>query len=289
MRVEEIITDKIVKLLEAGTAPWHKPWSTAGVSPSNAISRKAYRGINVLLLGCQPYSSPFWLTFKQAKDAGGSVKKGEKGSAIVFWKQLTKEQEQADGSVEERKFGMLRYYTVFNVEQTEACKLDLPAAVESSPVERIEHCERVYRDMAGKPELRHDAPQARFQAYYSPSLDYINLPAIERFDKAEFYYSVMFHELTHSTGHASRLDRATLTQMVRFGDTNYSKEELVAEMGAAMLAGITGIEQYTIENSAAYLNSWIGKMKGDPRLVIQAASQAQKAVDHILNRTAEIA
>ncbi len=284
MRVEEIITERIVKLLEAGTPPWHKPWTVRGVAPTNAISKRPYSGINVLMLASQAYGSPYWLTFKQAKEAKGSVKKGEHGSIVVFAKRDSKEVEGEDGAIEERSYTVLRYYTIFNVEQTEGCNLNLPEPPKLQEHERIERCEQVYANYPGKPELRSDAAMRQFQAYYDRAADYVNVPAIGAFDNPEHYYSVLFHELTHSTGHGKRLNRETLTQALHFGSTNYSKEELVAEMGAAFLAGLTGIEQVTIENSAAYLNSWIGRLKGDPKLVISAAAQAQKAVDYILNR-----
>src|SRR6516225_5556361 len=286
MRVEEIITDRIVKLLEAGTPPWHKPWTVRGVAPTNAISKRPYSGINVLMLASQTYASPYWLTFKQAKEAKGSVKKGERGSIVVFAKRDTREIETDEG-LEERTYTVLRYYTVFNVEQTEACNLTLLEVPRLAEHERIERCEQVYANYPGKPELRHNSTLRQFQAYYSKSEDYVNVPVIGAFDNPEHYYSVIFHELTHSTGHAKRLNRETLKDALHFGDTNYSKEELVAEMGAAFLAGLTGIEQVTIENSTAYLNSWIRRLKGDPKLVISAAAHAQKAVDYVLNRKAD--
>jgi antirestriction protein ArdC len=288
MHVEEIITDRIIRLLEAGTPPWHKPWSSRGVLPKNAISQQDYHGINVVMLACAGYKSPYWLTFKQAKEAKGSVKKGEHGSIVVFAKRSSREVETDLGEIEERTFTVLRYYTVFNVEQTEGCNLTLPEVPRLAEHERIERCEAVYANYPGKPELRHDSASRQFQAYYSRTDDYVNMPAIGAFENPEHYYSVLFHELTHSTGHAKRLDRETLKDALHFGDTNYSKEELTAEMGAAFLAGLTGIEQVTIENSVAYLNSWIRRLKGDPRLVISAAAQAQKAVDYILNRTPKI-
>lgn len=288
MKVEQIITDRIIKMLEEGTAPWHRPWSARGELPKNAISKRDYHGVNVLMLACSGFQSPYWLTFNQARDAKGTVRKGEHGSIVVFAKRSSHEVENDAGQIEERSYSVLRYYTVFNVEQTEGCGLNLPDSPFTLTLDRrIDRCERVYGEMPGRPELRHDSATRRFQAFYSQSSDYINLPDLHAFDNREEYYSTLFHELTHSTGHPSRLNRETLTQAVRFGDTNYSKEELVAEMGAAFLAGLTGIDLVTIPNSAAYLNSWISRLKGDPKLIISAAAQAQKAIDHILNRPAD--
>ena len=290
MRVEEIVTDKIIKLLEQGCPPWHKPWTVRGIAPANAISQKPYNGINVLMLACSGYQSPYWLTYKQATESKGNVRKGEKGSMVIFAKPIVSKDDEDNSQpgeikLERHRGAILRYYTVFNLEQTENCQLDLPAPPEIKEHQKIERCEQIYNEMPDRPELTNSAATRQFQAFYSKSGDYVNIPALNTFDSPEFYYSVLFHELTHSTGSVKRLHWPSLVDALRFGDTNYSKEELVAEMGAAMLAGLTGIEQLTIENSASYLQSWIKRMKSDPKLVISAAAQAQKAVDYILNRT----
>src|SRR5215469_8672649 len=153
MRVEEIITDRIVKLLEAGTPPWHQPWSSRGVLPQNAISQQDYHGINVVMLAGTGYKSPYWLTFKQAKDAKGTVKKGEHGLPVVFAKRMSKEIETDDGP-EEKAYTVLRYSTVFNIEQTEGCQLTLPDQVVLTEHEKIDRCEAVYASMPNRPELR---------------------------------------------------------------------------------------------------------------------------------------
>jgi antirestriction protein ArdC len=229
-RVEEVITDRIVKLLEAGTPPWHKPWTVRGVAPANAISQRPYSGINVLMLASQAYGSPYWLTFKQATEAKGFVKKGEHGSIVVFAKKSSKDVETDSGDVENRTYTVLRYYTLFNVQQTEGCKLNLPEPPALADHERIERCEQVIGNYPDKPRLTHDSPSRQFQAYYDRVADLVNVPVIGAFENPEHYYSVVFHELTHSTGHSKRLARDTLSQALRFGDTNYSREELVAEM-----------------------------------------------------------
>ena len=295
MKVEEIITDRIVKILEAGTVPWHKPWANRGddAFPRNAITKRGYRGINVFILASQSYGSPYWLTYREADRLGGHVRKGEHGTPIIFWKWLSREVEKDDGTVAERHFPMLRYYAVFNAEQTEGCRQPADASPSDTPTfSPIEACEAVYANMPNRPKLEHGATTAitrgrRLEAYYSASADAVVMPRREAFDSPEFYYSVLFHELTHSGGAVHRLNRPTLNQALRFGDTNYSKEELVAEMGAAFLAGHTGIEQVTLTTSAAYLASWIKALKGDARLAIQAGAAAQKAVDYILNRRPE--
>jgi len=300
VKVEEVITERIVKILQAGTVPWHKPWANRGTGsdgfPRNATTRRHYRGINVFILACQSYGSPYWLTYKEAIRLGGHVRHGEHGTPIIFWKWLSRDVENEDGTVAERHFPMLRYYTVFNAEQTEGCRLpaDAKPEAERACFNPIERCEAVYANMPNRPRLEHGATTPivrghRFEAYYWAGVDTVVIPRREAFENPEFYYSVLFHKLTHSTGAVHRLNRPTLNQAVKFGDTNYSKEELVAEMGAAFLAGHSGIEQVTLTNNAAYLASWIKTLKGDARLVIHAAAAAQRAVDFILNRQPKIA
>jgi antirestriction protein ArdC len=296
MKVEEIITDRIVKLLEAGTVRWHKPWANRGADafPRNAITKRQYRGINVFILASQSYGSAYWLTYREAERLGGHVRKDEHGTPIIFWEWLSREVEKHDGSVAERQFPMLRYYTVFNAEQTEGCRLPVDASPADAPVfNPIEACEAVYGNMPNRPMLEHGVTVAitrgrRLEAYYTAGSDTVVMPRREVFEGAEFYYSILFHELTHSTGAVHRLNRPTLNQALRFGDTNYSKEELVAEMGAAFLAAHTGIEQVTLPTSASYLDSWVKALKGDARLAIQAGASAQKAVDYVLNRKPDV-
>jgi len=272
----EIVTDAIIKQLESGVAPWRKPWHTG--MPANLVSKKEYRGINVFLLGFQGYGSRYWLTYRQAQTLGGNVKKGERGSKVVFWKIDEYEKKNKEtGESENRKSILLRYFTVFNLEQCEGIKSPDTRLV----VHPIEQCESIVRSMPTPPKLVQEA-----QACYRPSADTVGMPARSAFTSAEEYYSTFFHELTHSTGHPSRLGREGIMEHHPFGSEDYSKEELVAEMGAAMLCGVAGIESRTLDNSAAYLQSWITKLKSDSRLVVSAASQAQKAADYILAKGA---
>ncbi len=267
--VYEIITSQILAALEQGEIPWRKPWRT--LPPANLITKKPYRGINVFLLGFAGYGSQYWLTFNQAKQLGGNVRRGEHGTKIVFWKFDTYETE-VDGEMEERKFAFLRYYTVFNLEQTEGLK----ALLELPPAFPIESAESIVHGMPNPPAFEQD-----FRAAYIPWRDVVTMPSRTAFDSQEEYYSTLFHELTHATGHAKRLGREGFDTPQQFGGESYSKEELIAEMGSAMLCGVAGIEQCTIANSAAYLKSWIGRLKADSKLVISAASAAQKAADYI--------
>lgn len=268
--VYQIVTEQIIKQLESGVAPWRKPWTTD--SPKNFISNREYRGINVFLLASLGYGSQYWLTYKQALELGGNVRCGEHGSKVVFWKFGNYESEDADGQTVERKSAILRYYTVFNLDQCDGLKIREPRRV----VNPIEECERIVSGMPNAPRIEQDA-----RAWYRPSTDTVGIPARNAFESAESYYSTLFHELTHSTGHTKRIGRDGIEKLNTFGSESYSKEELIAEMGAAMLAGVAGIERATIPNSAAYLQSWIRVLKADSRMVVFAASQAQKAADYI--------
>ena len=279
--IYEIVTEQIIAQLEAGTVPWRKPWKAEnGGNPANFISRKPYRGINWFLLGFAPYASPYWLTFKQATSLGGAVRKGEKGTPIVFWNWVdSKTEKRADGTP--KKIPFLKYFTVFNVEQCEGLTLDAAPAQAMPEFNPIEAAEKIVAEMPKAPRINHGGGRA----FYRPSDDSVTMPARESFDAEGNYYSVLFHELTHATGHESRLNRSGITELAAFGDACYAKEELVAEMGAAFLSAASGINN-TIETSAAYIAAWLKALKDDPKLVVQAAAQAQKAADFILGAEA---
>jgi antirestriction protein ArdC len=268
--VYSIVTEQILKQLESGVAPWHRPWTTQ--LPKNLVSGRGYRGINVFLLTSSGYGSPYWLTYKQATERGGHVRKGEHGTKVVFWKIGTREVENADGETNEKTSVLLRYYTVFNVEQCEG----IAAPDAERVVNPIEECERIVRQMPNPPAMEQDG-----RAWYRPSTDTVGIPSRNAFNSAEEFYSTLFHELTHSTGHTKRIGRDGIEKLNTFGSESYSKEELIAEMGAAMLCGVAGIERMTLPNSAAYLRSWIDVLKSDSRMMVSAASQAQKAADYI--------
>ena len=275
----EIVTEIIIKQLQSGVAPWRKPWRTE--IPANLVSKKEYRGINVFLLASQGYGSRYWLTYRQAQTVGGNVKKGEHGSKVVLWKiDEYQKRNTTSGQLEDHKAILLRYYTVFNAEQCEGIELPDPAP----PIHPIERCGSIVRSMPHPPAFVQEG-----QACYRRSIDTVGMPALSAFHSAEEYYSTLFHELTHSTGHPTRLAREGILKHNPFGSEDYSKEELVAEMGAAMLCGVAGIESQTLGNSASYLQSWISRLKSDSRLVVSAAAQAQKAADYILGKaTVEI-
>jgi len=278
----QVITDRMVSLLEQGTVPWQKPWQSGDLVPRNLVSQKAYRGVNVFLLHAMSYASPFWLTFNQAKELGGTVKRGEKACPVVFWKWLDV---QENGKAERVPF--LRYYSAFNIAQCEGIPQRRIPALNGIKREHgpIQEAERIVAGMSKRPEVKSGLDRA----FYSPSGDFVGMPSSGQFRTPEDYYSVLFHELTHSTGHESRLNRKGVSgsdgEWSAFGSTPYAKEELVAEMGAAFLCGQAGIVERTLDNSAAYVSSWLARLRDDRRLVVQAAAQAQRASDFILGRT----
>lgn len=277
--VYEIITDRIISMLNRGVVPWHKPWvgGAALALPKNLHSGKPYRGVNTFLLHSMEFASPYWLTFNQALQRGGAVRKGEKSTPVVFWKWL----EPGEDAPDKKKIPMLRYYSVFNVEQCDGIeypKPEAPATFDFNPVGRAE---QIVAGMPNKPEVlfRGDS------ACYRPATDLILMPEPSRFRSSEEYYSTLFHELTHATGHASRLNRSGVAdkgEHNQFGTDPYAREELVAEMGAAFLCGHSGIVDRTLDNSAAYISNWLARLKNDAKLIVTASAQAQKAADYIL-------
>ncbi len=275
-KVYEIVTDRIIAELEKGTIPWRQPWKESG-RPVNLVSRKPYRGINVILLRSTCRSSPYWLTFKQAKNLGGHVRKGEKATPVVFWK-WTEKTDRDPETGEERKdgFPILRYYSVFNADQVEGVAVPKESP---RPFNPVECAEEIISAMHSRPTIE---PRGD-RAYYSPRLDQVVLPLKGAFDSENGYYSVAFHELTHSTGHSSRLSRFDSEALAPFGSTDYSKEELVAELGASFLCAEAGIDGAVIPNSAAYIQNWLGALRNDKRMVVLGAAQAQKAADYILD------
>ncbi len=273
----ELIAARIVELLQEGLVPWRRPWTDAG-PPRSLATGKPYRGINTFMLACESqvagYASPWWMTFKQARERGGSVRKGEKGAAVVFWKMWEVE---TPAEEEKRKIPMLRHFRVFNAEQCDG--VDVPVA-ETKPLDfdPIIQCERIVGGMPSPPAIEHGGARA----YYRPSSDTIRMPPAESFRSAEEYYATLFHEIAHSTGHESRLNRETLAEKPAFGSRTYGREELVAEMASSFLCGRAGIDHATLENSAAYIRGWLGRIREEPRIAVQAASAAQKAADHVL-------
>lgn len=285
--IYELVTERVIAKLEAGTAPWQKPWTAAaGGVPVSLSSRKPYRGINVFLLAIAAadggYRSNWWGSHKQIQKLGGHVREGEKSTIVVFWKRLPiEERDPETGNKVKKVIPLLRYYRVWNAEQCDGLpeKYQAPAEVSGTFAEHKD-AERIIKEYLG----REGAPSLRYggdRAFYLDSANLIQLPAREDFHSEEEFYSTAFHEATHSTGAPQRLNRKGIAEFDHFGSEKYAKEELVAEMGSAILQAVTGIE-VTFDNSANYIANWLQRLRDDKKLVVQAAAQAQRAVDYIL-------
>lgn len=280
----ERIAESFIEMLNNGVSPWNRPWKTSGGHPMNFVSRRRYSGVNWFLLLQLPTSTPFWLTYKQAKELGGNVRKGQHGQTVVYWNMLdkkdpeTKEPVLKDGKAVKLPF--LKTYTVFNLDQTEGIKFppEVKEDLKQIDFEPIEACKQVVDEWEDCPEIEHGGGRA----CYSPTGDVIRMPDPDTFKSAEYYYSTLFHEMGHATGHEDRLKR---DMSGHFGSYDYGKEELVAEMTSAFLCAETHIDNPVRECTAAYFDNWIKAIKGDPKMLVQAAGQAQKAANYILGRT----
>ncbi len=285
--VYAIITSRITAQLSQGLIPWRKPWTDAGI-PRNVISKRPYRGINLMLLSMLGYEHNLFLTFNQLKELGGYVKRGEHAHQVVFWNML--EIGVPDGSdgdqVEHhrQRIPMLRYYHVFNISQCEGIPAHCIPVREVHSFKPIETAERIANEMPQRPQIMHREQQA----YYNPMTDVVNMPKQDTFSHSEAYYSTLFHELVHATGHPTRLARSGLVAMSEFSRQElYSHEELVAEIGSCYLQSFAGITN-ELEQSAAYIQGWLRVLENDSRFIFSAAMQAQKATDFILNLPSEV-
>ncbi|MCG8041305.1 MAG: zincin-like metallopeptidase domain-containing protein [Candidatus Thiodiazotropha endolucinida] len=277
------VTDKIIADLEQGVRPWMKPWNAehaAGrITKPLRHNGQPYNGINILMLWSaavtEGYSAPIWMTFRQAKELGAHIRKGEKGELVVYANTITRTEENSDGEETEHTIPFMKGYTVFNVEQIEGLPEHYYQLAEPvlDPVERIDHAERFFA--ATKADLRHGGNQA----YYAIGSDRIQLPPFESFRDAESYYATLAHETTHWTRHPSRLDRDFGRK--RWGDEGYAQEELVAELGAAFLSADLGITPEIRDDHSAYIASWLKVLKEDKRAIFTAAAHAQRAVDFL--------
>jgi antirestriction protein ArdC len=290
------VTDNIVQMLERGVAPWQKPWEPGANSlgiPFNPTSERAYRGGNAIHLMAtslqRGYEDQRWMTYKQASDHGWQVRRGEKGTQIEYWeaKEASDKTQPApldghgDGSTAngnnasaEKSQFIHRVYTVFNAQQMDGVPPHTPK--QHTTIEVVQAGEQILNNSGAN--IAHDQAD---RAFYSRSADSIHLPPKDAFKDAAGYYGTALHELAHWTGHPSRLDRSTLTESYRFGDVNYAKEELRAELASVFLAAQRGIP-HNPEQHAAYVNSWIGALKRDKNEIFRAAHDASKATDFIL-------
>ena len=276
--------DGLLEQLESGTIPWRKPWVSAGV-PRNLVSKKEYRGMNVILLAMKGCASPYWLTMKQANQLGGSIRAGEKATWILFWKpnrytKKTKDEVTGEESISLRSGLICRGYMVFNLMQCNQELIDkYQPQGEPRVIEDLPAAEALWAHYPDRP-----AYEDSDHAWYRPSEDKIGMPKREAFKEQREFYSTLFHEMIHSTGAKKRLDREGVSGSTYRGSDLYSAEELVAEFGSAMLCGVCGISKPEIvENQAAYLRGWLSKLRlsDNKHMLMHAISQAQKACDHI--------
>ncbi len=276
------VTHKIIADLEKGVRTWLKPWSGDGGASRATLPLRhngvAYRGINILLLWSEAiekgFESAWWMTYRQALELGGHVRKGEHGTQIVYADKVTRSDQNDAGEETERTIAFMKAYTVFNVEQIEA----LPATYCDKPLSSFPKLALIERAEAFFTATKAIIGHGGNRAFYAPAQDVIQLPKPERFRDAESYAAVKAHELTHWTAHESRLARKF---GARFGDDAYAAEELVAEMGAAFLCGSLGITPEAREDHAAYLAHWLKVLRADRRAIFTAATQAQRAVDYL--------
>lgn len=271
------ITDRIIAQLEAGTIPWTKPWVCAGSAGAavSYISGKPYSLLNQMLLG-RPGE---YLSYKQCEQRGGQVRKGEKSQMVVFWKWLEEEDPETG---KKKQIPFLRYYNVFHIDQCEGIK---PRRIPELPegAETKTDAEAIIEDYCARCGVRRTF-EAGDRAFYRPATDTVTMPELKQFRSTVGYYETLFHELTHSTGHKSRLDR--LEKCAGFGTDPYAKEELVAEIGAASILSILGMEtEASFQNNAAYIASWLKALKNDKRMIVSAAGKAEKAIDLIMGRS----
>ena len=279
--VYSMITDRILADLETGVIPWERPWTGREDGAFSGTTGRPYSLLNQMLLR----KAGAWFTWPEIQKRGGRVKKGERASFVVFWKQVAvNDQDPATGETKKKLVPMLRYFNVFHIDQVEGLQLDktpAPAAVREHPGAMKIIAEYIAKNAP----LRLENESLSNEAYYSPVFDKIVVPTMNQFTDQAEYYSTVFHEMTHSTGHKSRLNR--LSSTAHFGNESYSKEELVAELGAAALCNISGVEtKKQFRNSAAYIQGWLGALRNDKTMIVKAAGAAAKAVDFILDRPA---
>ena len=282
MNIYQTVTDRILKALDAGVVPWRKTW-TAGL-PKSLTSGHEYRGVNVLVLGTTAFTSRYWITYRQAQRLGGHVRKGERATPVIYWKWRTAEElaKRRAATGQDNPAPCVPFASaVFNLDQVEGVARpedDVPNRTN----DRFDIADQVLAAMPDKPEIVH---QVTAQPSYSPRLDRITLPHLSQFESAAEYYATLWHELVHSSGSSKRLNRFGEVEGDRF--ERYSFEELVAEFGAAFLCALTGIANVSTDAlQASYIDGWATALRKDVRLVLRAASAAQRATDYIRGKVA---
>lgn len=278
INVYELVTNRIIEQLENNIIPWEKPWSGTIDGTFNRVSKKPYSILNQMLL---KYDNEY-ASFKQWKDLGGHIRKGEKSEIVVFWKMYPIKEKQDDGTEIIKTIPLLKYINVFHISQVDGVE-PLKQKV-THDIEPIEKAEKILNDYWNRENITIEHVKGD-KAFYSPMFDKIQLPLFEQFKQSEEYYSTAFHESIHSTMKTSRCNRQEdrKGKVVSFGSEEYSKEELVAEVGSAQLMNIVGIETTkSFRNTTAYIQSWLKVLRNDNKFIVSASSKAEKAVNYIL-------
>lgn len=272
-----MITERIIEQLENGVIPWQKPWSGTHSGAYNRISNKPYSLLNQMILK----HGGEYATFKQWSDLGGKIRKGEKSEVVTFWKIQPYEEENENGEKVIKQIPLLRYYNVFHISQVDG--VEPKEQLKISDLEPIEEAEKIKTEYMNRERLK-IFEKVTNDAFYLPIQDYIQVPCKEQYQDIEEFYSTLFHEMIHSTGHKNRLNRPDMQGIVRYGSEKYSKEELTAELGSAMIINILGIETgKSFKNSSRYIQDWLQALKNDNKFIVSASSKAEKAVKYILN------
>jgi len=279
------VTNQILAEMEQGSIPWHKPWNYKGQMPTSLSTGKAYRGINVWILGAQPYGDPRWGTYKAISDLDGQVRKDEKSSKVILIKPRVFKGEDSETGEETTKFGgfIFRTFAVFNAEQADWSEPlpSLEAQETDNANDTISECEAIIRDFPQPPKIV-EGNDGR--CWYAPSLDKISMAPLKSFNDSESFYGTLFHELAHSTGSTKRIGRLKGSKaLAAFGSADYGYEELVAELASALVSGVVGILPAQPTNCVAYLQNWKRVIKADNTVFLRAAQEAQRAADWILN------
>lgn len=277
--VYDMVTERIIEELESGIIPWHKPWYGVQDGAYNRISNKPYSLLNQMLLKHKGE----YATMKQWNDLNGKIRKGEKSEIVVFWKLQPYEETKEDGTKEVKQIPLLRYFNVFHVSQVDGVEpKETKPFKEFEPIESAEKIKEEYKTRENIQIIE----TVSNKAFYSPTKDYIQVPCKEQYEHIEEFYSTLFHEMVHSSGHKTRLDRLESGYNAMFGSETYSKEELVAELGSASILNMLGIEtNKTFRNSSAYIQSWLRVLKNDNKFIVSASSKAEKAVKFILGES----
>jgi antirestriction protein ArdC len=279
--VYSLVNDRILAALEQGIIPWKRPWT--GQLSKNYDSGKQYRGVNILTLGIAEmvcgYSSPYWLTFRQAQKHGGYINRGEKAAYIVFSDKKIKEVKKEDGTTEQKFYHFIKSFPVFNWNQTEGVPKKETGPALDPDRDIVAVSDRILSQMPNTPAYR----ESGSRAYYAPKEDLVNLPPIATFKTTEGYVATKFHEYGHCTGHKGRLNRPGIMGVASFGGEYYGFEELVAELTSAYLCASNGIDN-TLENSAAYIQNWLEVLRNDKTMLLKASGKATAAVEYILGK-----